>query len=267
MKKPMLVVLAGLPAAGKTSFALRLARRLFHDHGARVLVVSSDTVREEIPALREAFHPGLEAEVRPLTLDRVASGLRHGFWVVHDDLNYFRSMRFELVETARKLRVPHAFILVDTPREQCLKWNAARGRKVPDEVILKDHERFDPPGSAPWDEPAAVVTPPGPTGKEVAELAARLMERCAAYAPPPCRVPAPPREPSPAEKLELFSRKVMGELLRSRPAPGLGKELSLKRRELTARLIQEKRTGPEAEAVLRGELERVFRELIEKNGD
>jgi len=266
MKKPMLVALAGLPAAGKTAFAVRLARRLFHGHGARVLVVSSDTVRGEIPALREAFHPELEAEVRPLTLDRVASGLERGFWVIHDDLNYFRSMRFDLVECARRARVPHALIHVATPKERCLKWNAARGRKVPDEVIHKDHERFDPPGSAPWDEPFAVVTPPGPTGAELAELAARLVERCHTYAPPPRREPAPPRAPGPAERLDLFSRRVMGALLRARPSPGLGKELSRKRRELTARFVREGRTGPEAEAALAEELKRAFDGLAGREG-
>lgn len=257
MKKPMLVILAGLPAAGKSSFAHHLGLLMDEAFGVRTLVIASDTVREEFPALREGFIPELEAKVRLLTLDRVKAALRSGLSVIHDDLNYYRSMRFELVGIARELDAPHALIHIATPMEVCLEWNAARGRKVPDVVITKDAARFDTPGGDPWDEPLARVNV-----KEMDEgawkaLMEGLGERVDQFRPWTARE-RKPHAPTRAEELDLLSRKVVGDLYRTGKARKDGKEISRIRQELLEQALTGGASDGEAESLFRKRLGELF---------
>jgi tRNA uridine 5-carbamoylmethylation protein Kti12 len=259
MSRPVLIFLAGLPAAGKTRFASSLGHLLHAQHGIRSTIIASDTVRAEIPALEIAFIPDLEPLVRRMTLDRVESALMQGLWVIHDDLNYYRSMRFEIISIARAHEVPHAFIHVATPRETCLDFNVARGRKIPDEVIRKDDDRFDTPGLDPWDAPFAVVKAPGPDAKELDEIVNRLLIRSKTYRPEALSVKEP-HIPSRAEAIDLLARKIVGELYRSGRGKVDGKTVSQRRQELVTRAGKEALSNEEAEALFRTELGALFHE-------
>ncbi len=257
MSSPILIVLTGLPAAGKSFFATRLGLELFDRHGIQSMIIASDTVRSEIPALSRGFLPSLEAPVRQMTLERVESGLSQGLSVIHDDLNYYRSMRFELLDLARKLEVAHALIHVATPVKQCLAFNEKRGFKVPDEVIRKDHERFDPPGLDPWDQPMASIIPPGPSDWELSAIAVETVSRAADYVPP-----KPPslaeHLPTREEAVDLLSRRVVGALYRAHPRRPDGKAVSRLRQELAARAILQGLSLTEAEALFRQDLGALF---------
>lgn len=253
MKNPMLVILAGLPAAGKSSFAHHLGLLMDEAFEVRTMVIASDTVREEFPALREGFIPELEEKVRMLTLERVKAALRSGLSVIHDDLNYYRSMRFDLVGIARELEAPHALIHIATPMEVCLEWNAVRGRKVPDVVITKDAARFDTPGGDPWDEPLARVNVKEMDAGAWNALMDRLRDRIERFRPWTPREKKP-HAPTRAEELDLLSRKVVGDFYRTGKARKDGKEISRIRQELVEQALADGASDGEAESLFRKRL-------------
>ena len=257
MNKPVLIVLAGLPAAGKSTFASSMGRFLSEHHQIRSIIIASDTVRAEIPALEEAFIPELEPLVRRMTLDRVESALTQGLWVIHDDLNYYRSMRFELVTIARAHEVPHALIHIATPRATCLGFNEARGRKIPDEVILKDDARFDAPGLDPWDEPFAALKAPGPDEKELAGIANRLLILSESYRPETIPIKEP-HITAHNERLDLLARKIVGDLYSTGKSRVDGKMVSKHRQELVTRAGEEALSEEDAESLFRKELGALF---------
>ncbi|MHC4944070.1 MAG: AAA family ATPase [Planctomycetota bacterium] len=257
MNKPILIALAGLPAAGKSYFAEQLGSLLDQQYGTRVMVIASDTVRDEIVALKRQFDPEVEAQVRPLTLERIESGLAQGFSVIHDDLNYYRSMRFELVSLARDLQVPYALLHIATSVDACLKFNRDRGRKIPDEVIVKDSGRFDPPGLDPWDEPLAVVEAPKWNEDVLEEIAGKLASLAETYTP--WEPPQPKSHTSSrGEELDLLSRRVIG-MLHGQGKPRVDqKDLSRLRRKLVERVKEQSLSDADAEALFRDEMSVLF---------
>lgn len=256
-KQPVLVVLTGLPAAGKTTLAGQLGPELDGKSGLPVITIASDTVRAEITSLQRRFHPELEPAVRRMTLDRISSALEQGFSVIHDDLNYYRSMRFDLVQLARDAKVPHALIHVSTDQSTCLEHNAARGRKVPDEVIIQDAERFDAPGLDPWDEPLASLQGPPYPGDLIASLIDRLADLCEGYEPwseaaPPIHVT------SQAETMDLLARQVVASLYKVKGRPVDGRAVSRNRRQVVEQATRQQLSEEEATALFRKELGALF---------
>lgn len=258
LRYPMLIALAGLPAAGKTTLAEHLGRILETDYNVPIMVIASDSVRDEILPMRSAFHPELEPAVRKMTLDRIASGLAQGLSVIHDDLNYYRSMRFDLVSIARDSEALHALIHLATPVEDCLKHNKARGRKIPDEVIVKDAKRFDPPGLDPWDEPLAVLGSPPHDQKVLDELAKKLVAGAEKFTPwtPPV---VEPHESTRLERLDLLARSIVGSLYRNATAKRDGQAISSLRHSLVEQADKKGLSLDEAERFFRQELEPLFR--------
>lgn len=257
LSSPVLICLAGLPAAGKSYFAEKLAVGFFDDHGVKSMVVASDTVRAEIPALKKDFLPELEPVVREMTLERVRMGLEKGLTVIHDDLNYYRSMRFELVTLSRELQVPYMFVHIATSRDQCLAQNADRGRKIPDEVIVKDSARFDAPGEDPWDEPIAVVEAPGFDDDDVRNVIRKIIDAAESY------TPWSPPEPTVhvstvSEELDLLARRVVGDLYRDSKLRVDSKQISATRHALVDKAINNGYDFKAAEDLFRQELGALF---------
>jgi tRNA uridine 5-carbamoylmethylation protein Kti12 len=233
--KPILVALTGLPSSGKSTFAGKLALEMDKSHGFSVMVVSSDAVRAEFPVLSSRFLPELENAVRRLTLARVRDALREGFPVILDDLNYYRSMRRQAFAIARDLRLPYFLVHLATPEKRCLELNAARGRKIPDDVIVTDSVRFDPPGEEPWDEAFLSLSADDGMDAAVTTAAADMVRRAPEFVPPLDDPGTGPLERTRKEELELLSRDVVGRLCRRHGGAGDAKRL----REERLRLVDE----------------------------
>jgi|GEM_PF-3425719 len=256
-----LVLLTGLPAAGKSTFADALAAELEAIQSCRAMIISSDAVRAEIPALRRGFLPEVEATVRPLTLARVKAAIEAGFPVIHDDLNYYRSMRREGYIVARNLQIPYFLIHMATPYARCLELNAARGHKVPDEVIFTDSGRFDETGLVPWDEPYLVLDDPHKIDAAVRGCACKMLLAGTGRIPPPCLETGPlPR--SRQEELEILARRIVGELYRQsgkNKAATDSKALHSRRVELVAEAGEWRLDDGDAKSYFRKQMERFFR--------
>ena len=143
-----LLITCGLPASGKTTLAKTLAASLTAE--VDVEVVSTDKWRDA--TYYEDFKPEKERMVREEALRRTKSILAEGKSVIHDDTNYYTSMRHELFEIAEKQEVSFGILYLSTPIDVCLVWNKDREYEIPVEVIKKINERLDIPGSKyAWD--------------------------------------------------------------------------------------------------------------------
>ncbi len=208
----ILVALTGLPASGKSTLAARLAKELDTRAGRVAMTISSDTVRDELPSFEHGFKPELENAVRRLTLARVREAIEEGFSAIHDDLNYYRSMRRQLFVLARDLRVPFFLLHLATPAKTCLQLNEARGRKIPDIVIITDDTRFDPPGEVAWDTPFECLEAMSITDDMVSAMVERMISEAPKQIPPLEEMRTGTREKTRREELENLSRRVLGRL-------------------------------------------------------
>ena len=122
---PALVVLVGASGSGKSSWAAR--------HYRRQEVVSSDELRAVVGSGTSDLDASAEAfELLNLI---VAARVRRGLTTVVDTLGLDPSRRQELVELARRDRLPAVVVVFDTPAATCRQRNAARDRPVPARVL------------------------------------------------------------------------------------------------------------------------------------
>ncbi len=119
-------------------------------------LVSTDKWRDD--EYYADFRPDNEKVVRERALRKTDMLLGIGKNVVHDDTNYYASMRHELYDIARMKRCVFAVIHVKTPIETALDWNLTRKPVIPEHVITSINERLDIPGSKyRWDQPLLSV--------------------------------------------------------------------------------------------------------------
>ena len=94
------------------------------------------------------WKPEKEKPVRQKALARVRALVEEGKSVIHDDTNYYTSMRHELFKIAIENECGFAIVHVATPVLVALEWNKEReDSKIPASVIHDIFERFDNPGT------------------------------------------------------------------------------------------------------------------------
>ncbi|TFF94804.1 hypothetical protein EU546_04435 [Candidatus Thorarchaeota archaeon] len=148
-----LLALCGLPASGKTRLAQAIAR-FFPSQNVRI--VSTDTWRDE--EYYADFRPAREQWVRRKALDKTDELLESGLSVIHDDTNYYASMRHELLELARRHDTVFGIVHIKTPADTAVIWNSQRETHIPELVIRRIADRMDVPGERySWDEPILSV--------------------------------------------------------------------------------------------------------------
>ncbi|MFW9958475.1 MAG: AAA family ATPase [Candidatus Odinarchaeota archaeon] len=136
-----LLALCGLPASGKSALADAIQKAM----NFNVTVVRTDDWRGD--SYYTDWKPEKEAAVRQSALVRVERLIEQRMSVIHDDTNYYTSMRHDLFKVAVKNGCGFAVLHVSTPIDVALRWNRERvGTRVPDSVIERINERFDLPG-------------------------------------------------------------------------------------------------------------------------
>ena len=233
-----ILTLCGLPASGKSSLAdaIRLAVR---SKGHEVEIVRTDEWRDDTYYLD--FVPKKEGEVRQAALARVDTLVGKGKSVIHDDTNYYNSMRHELLEVAIDAKCAFGIIHVTTPLEEALKWNRERpGTRIPDQVIQRISERFDRPGARYlWDCPLAEVDMSTlDLDSTVVEIVGTLRALEAIRQPK-----STPAGDSEFEKLDLTTRNTVSGFLQNHPELRGNREVSIIRLRVLKRAAYEK-IGP-----------------------
>jgi predicted kinase len=130
-------MLCGLPASGKSTYAKKLAEV----HNANIH--SSDEIREELSG--DINNQNINDLVFRTLHSRIKEDLKNGKSCIYDatNINYKRRMGF--LNELNNIPCEKICYLVATPYEECLKNNANRDRKVPEEVIERMYRNIDVP--------------------------------------------------------------------------------------------------------------------------
>jgi selenocysteine-specific elongation factor len=235
-----LVILCGIPCAGKSTFAKELSSLLESEYNHATVVVTSDAFRHMTPTYQHRFEPELEQFVRDATHEAVKSALRHGLVVISDDINYYASIRRHLVRAAEQSKADYAIIYVDTSLEVAIEWNRKRGEPIPKSLIEEIHSKMDEPGKEyKWDRPLIVLNPDKNSLQQLAELAAaKLHEKIIIEK----EQPAEKRPPKPTAllrtDLERETRRAMGEVMKRFKTLGLAAEISELRKSVVKEALE-----------------------------
>ena len=156
LKPNFLICLVGLPASGKTTFAKKFKKFLEQNRDyPKVKIVDPDIIRNALTP--DQFDHQQEQLVRKYNLEEVKKGLKKGYVVISDDLNYYSSMRHDLKLITEEFDLSFFIIHISTPLEICLKWNEKRGNLLPESVIKKIARKFDTFDKYKWDYPVASI--------------------------------------------------------------------------------------------------------------
>jgi selenocysteine-specific elongation factor len=236
---PYLLILCGLPASGKTTISKNVASLLEDKHGVSTMVISSDDFRGMLSYSSKGFKPERETSVKILYENAIATGLGNGFIVISDDLNYYKSMRSDLRQIAKRLGSDYDIVFVDTPVEQALKWNQERGSPIPSSLIEEISQKLDPPkGDYKWDTPLVVVDPSKQSYEEIANI---IVTAVLKRLENPIR--SKPKKVVEDEKslrargIERETRKSMMEVMTRYKNPDLGISLSRIRKEVVKKAL------------------------------
>ena len=242
-----LLALCGLPASGKSVLADSIAKRLESD----VEIVSTDDWRDD--DYYKDWRPEKEGLVRNQALQSVRDLLLKGISVIHDDTNYYKSMRHELFDIALDSKCIFAVVHVTTPLEVALEWNRRRDHSpIDDEIIRGIDERLDAPGGRYlWDQPIAEVDMSAADVESVSIFIVDLLEEL-----PPATRPKPVRVSlTVADEIDVFTREVVSEFLRENPALRTNSEVTLIRRAILSKAMTDNLPARVAGRLLREELE------------
>ncbi|NWF96650.1 MAG: AAA family ATPase [Candidatus Thorarchaeota archaeon] len=247
--KQFLLAVCGIPASGKSTLAKAIAAR---PEIPRAAVVSTDRWRDS-EYYRE-FRPENETGVRMAAFQQSARLLEEGISVVHDDTNYYVSMRHELRTLALENGCLYAVVYVSTPLDVALDWNRQREQPLPPDVISRISRRLDIPGEKyAWDTPLVTVN----LSEENAEAASVRVVEALRELRPADRPPSSTRVSTHME-LDLAMRSLMTEMLSANRALRTDTRVHAIRKRVLKWAVREDVDASDAVRVLESELRRVL---------
>lgn len=134
MNRLKLILLVGIPGAGKTTYAKNYIKS-----NSNTIHLSSDSIRAELYG-NESIQ-GNPADVFSLMQKRAIEALNDGHDVIYDATNITRKDRASIISICPKF-VKIECHIIWTPIEECIKRDAARDRTVGKEVIDKMLKKF-----------------------------------------------------------------------------------------------------------------------------
>lgn len=137
INKPKCIVLVGLPASGKSTYAQTLAK----EHNA--IIFSSDSLREEMynDINCQEHNQELFVELHK----RIKDCLRSGKSAIMDSTNINYKRRMAFLAELKNIPCEKICVFMFTPYEECLRRNAARDRKVPEYVVKRMYTSINIP--------------------------------------------------------------------------------------------------------------------------
>ncbi len=128
-----LYTMVGIPGSGKSTIANQIPN---------TVVISSDAIRKELYGAEEIQGNG--KQVFDLVYKRIGEELAKGNDVVFDATNLTPWAR----NAVFRFTAEHIAIFANTSLDDCLKRNAARERKVPEEVIYRMYHNLTCPNKS-----------------------------------------------------------------------------------------------------------------------
>lgn len=142
MNFPKFYMLCGLPASGKSHYALDLQRIMLNETNEKVAIVSSDNIRKELYG--DENIQGNPEDVFNLVHERILQSLDNGVNVIYDATNLKRKYRLAILNKLPKFVKTECHI-VWKPIYQCIEDDLNRDRSVGKEVIDKMVRGFEVP--------------------------------------------------------------------------------------------------------------------------
>lgn len=139
---PKFYMLCGLPASGKSHYALDLQRIMLNETNEKVAIVSSDNIRKELYG--DENIQGNPEDVFNLVHERILQSLDNGVNVIYDATNLKRKYRLAILNKLPKFVKTECHI-VWKPIYQCIEDDLNRDRSVGKEVIDKMVRGFEVP--------------------------------------------------------------------------------------------------------------------------
>ena len=130
------IMLVGLPASGKSTYAEKLKEQGYHIH-------SSDAIREELTG--DVNAQDKNTDVFAVLHKRVKDDLSNRISCVYDATNMSMKRRKTFLNEIKKYNCRKKCVLFIMPVEVCKERNNTRERKVPDNVFDKMLKQFDVP--------------------------------------------------------------------------------------------------------------------------
>ena len=134
---PELIVLCGLPGAGKSTYA----NRYVQEH-PNTKIMSSDAIRKELYG--DEMIQGDAGRVFRLMRTRTVEHLMNGFDVIYDATGMMRRYRAEIVDVV-PAGIQKKCVIVWADVEECVKRDSLRSRKVGRAVIEQMVSSFQAP--------------------------------------------------------------------------------------------------------------------------
>lgn len=134
MTKPKLFIMCGLSGSGKSTKAIRLAKK--YD----AVIVSSDDIRKELCG--EVSDQSKNEEVFKVFHKRIRKYLYEGKNVIADATNITMKSRRAIIENVKKLDIEKICYIMAKKYEDCIKDNLNRKNPVPEEVLEKQLRKF-----------------------------------------------------------------------------------------------------------------------------
>ncbi len=131
------MLLVGLPASGKSTYAATLGTPVLSSDSIRLLL--ADDERDQ------SIHARVFATLRYLLTQRLEI---HRPVTYIDATHLTRAERMPYLEIAREHGAEIEAVFFDTPLELCLERNRQRARQVPEDVLQKMAAKLQPPTEA-----------------------------------------------------------------------------------------------------------------------
>ena len=127
-------MLCGLPASGKSHYALDLQRIMSNETNEKTVIVSSDNIRKELYG--DENIQGNPEEVFNLVHERILQSLNNGVNVIYDATNLKRKYMLEILNKLPKFVKTECHITWK-PIYQCIKDDSNRKRSVGKKLLIK----------------------------------------------------------------------------------------------------------------------------------
>ena len=135
MNNPIFLMLVGLPASGKSTFAKK--------ESIKFKIHSSDAMREKITG--DINNQRSNQRVFDMLHKEIRRDLKNGLNVIYDATNISYKRRMAFLKEISDIVCDRACYVFLTPYEECLSRNQRRERVVPTDVIRKMYLNFDIP--------------------------------------------------------------------------------------------------------------------------
>lgn len=137
MDKPTMFMMVGLPASGKSTYAIQLAEKI------SAMVFSSDDLRREM--FGDVENQDNNQKLFQELHKRIKDCLKSGNNAIYDATNISSKRRRSFLNELKSIDCRKQCIIMVTPYEQCLENNKNRDRVVPEWVIKNMYMKWQTP--------------------------------------------------------------------------------------------------------------------------